>query len=368
MDDIIDLIYETVADPGLWNDVAGRMGRELRAASFWMFHMTETGPDFLALQDLSTALLEAYAAHFHSRDVLMEEELRRPEDFRGRAVREQEIVGEKAWQASEIYSDLARPNGMHHILSMNLSSRQTTAVPFLTFFRPPGTAMFEDEVVSRCEGVIPHLRRAIGLNRLISAGRRTVPRWTAKLLDQLSAGIFLLDGRAKVLHANAVGQAILNRRDGLALRGGRLIATGEHTRARLDRILAASISAHPRGGEIRIERAESWWTLSACPLAERAASITGEDHCRAWVWVSDSAMGSSDLPRRLGALFDLTAAEQRVAAALARSHAPADIAQQQGVSLNTIRTQVRSICDKLGVQRQVELAHLLAEVAALPRS
>jgi DNA-binding CsgD family transcriptional regulator/PAS domain-containing protein len=367
MDDLIDLIYETVADPTIWSAVARRMSEQLDAQSFWMFYMHPTGPDFLALQGLSPSLLQAYEAHFHSRDILMEEELRRPLDFLGRAVREQEIVGERVWQASEIYNDLARPNGMHHVLSMNLSSAETQAVPFLTFFRPPGTAMFEDGAVSCCEDIIPHLQRAIRLNRLICLRRRTIPEWTATLLDQIPAGIFLLDGRGAVLHANRSAQAILARRDGLAIKGGRLVTTGAQPDAGLERAIAACVSAQRRGGEIRLERAEGHWLVSICPLTEAAAAgVTGEGHCRGWVWLSDATPAPGDMARRLEALFGLTAAEQRVAAALARRCSPAEIAQEHGVTLNTVRTQVKSIFGTLGVGRQVEVTHLLAEISALP--
>jgi DNA-binding CsgD family transcriptional regulator len=368
MDDLVDLIYETVTDPTIWSEVARRMGEQIGAQSFWMFDMDEGGPDFLALQGLSPALLDAYAAHFHSRDILMAEELRRPQDFLGRAVREQDIVGEQVWQNSEIYNDLARPNGMHHVLSMNLSTAQTQAVPFLTFFRPPGTLMFNDAAVSSCEKIIPHLRRAIRLNRLITVQRRDIPQWTATLLDQIAAGIFLLDGRGRVLHANRAARAILDRRDGLAIRGARLVATGQQSGAWLDRALADGLAGHRRGGELRLSRADGHWLLSICPLTEAtAAGLTGDGHCRAWVWVSDTAAPSGNLARRLEALFGLTAAEQRVAAALARRLSPAEIAGQQGVSLNTVRTQVRRIFDKLGVGRQVDVTQLLAEIAALPR-
>jgi DNA-binding CsgD family transcriptional regulator len=368
MDDLIDLIYETVADPTVWSQVASRMSQQIGAQAFWMFYMDARGPDFLALQGLSPTLLEAYGAHFHSRDILMEEELRRPQDFMGRAVREQDIVGERVWQASEIYNDLAHPNGMHHVLSMNLSSTAGQAVPFLTFFRPPGTAMFDDGAVSNCEGIIPHLQRALRLNELTRLRRKAIPKWTATLLDQIPAGVFLLDGRGVVLHANASAQAILGQRDGLAIQGGRLTAIGQQSDAKLDRILAACLSVHRRGGEMRLARAKGHWLLSICPLTVAAAGMTGEGHCRAWVWVSDADAPSKDIAQRLESLFGLTAAEQRVATAFAGRSSPAQIAEQQGVSLNTVRTQVRSIFDKLGVGRQVEAAQLLAEVSALPQS
>jgi DNA-binding NarL/FixJ family response regulator len=69
---------------------------------------------------------------------------------------------------------------------------------------------------------------------------------------------------------------------------------------------------------------------------------------------------------RLGTLFALTAAEQRVAAALFEGQSPTEIAAAYAVSLATVRSQVQAIFARVGVQRQVELVRILGEVAALP--
>ena len=61
----------------------------------------------------------------------------------------------------------------------------------------------------------------------------------------------------------------------------------------------------------------------------------------------------------LGALragFKLTAAEAEVALMLAEGQGPQTIAEARNASINTVRTQLRNIYDKLGVNRQSELA------------
>jgi DNA-binding CsgD family transcriptional regulator len=82
--------------------------------------------------------------------------------------------------------------------------------------------------------------------------------------------------------------------------------------------------------------------MSACPLTALAASSLAEVRCRAWVWVSEPSQPSVVLSRRLGALFGLSPAEQRVAAALAANVTPTDVAKKQEVSLATVRTQCRA--------------------------
>lgn len=62
----------------------------------------------------------------------------------------------------------------------------------------------------------------------------------------------------------------------------------------------------------------------------------------------------------LEGLFDLTAAEAKVASLLIEGHAVEAIAHAQGVMPNTVRMHLKSIFAKTGVGRQAELVSLLA--------
>ncbi len=99
--------------------------------------------------------------------------------------------------------------------------------------------------------------------------------------------------------------------------------------------------------------------LVAMPMAGHAGRPFGEARCRVCVMVTDPGSTDSQLARRLVALFGLTAAEARVAAALAGGMSAAEIADAHGVGLPTIRTQTRLVYDKLDVRRQAELVRLL---------
>ena len=65
-------------------------------------------------------------------------------------------------------------------------------------------------------------------------------------------------------------------------------------------------------------------------------------------------------------LFDLTPAEARVARSLSAGETVEKIASIGGVSLNTVRTQVRGVLDKTGCRRQAEVVALLGGIA-VPR-
>ncbi|CAM3832289.1 helix-turn-helix transcriptional regulator [Litorimonas haliclonae] len=62
-------------------------------------------------------------------------------------------------------------------------------------------------------------------------------------------------------------------------------------------------------------------------------------------------------------LFDLTASEARVARKLAAGKSVEEIAEDGGVALSTVRTQLRQVMEKTGCSRQAEVVALLANLA-----
>jgi DNA-binding CsgD family transcriptional regulator len=241
-----------------------------------------------------------------------------------------------------------------------------SAGALLSFFRAGDAPLFDDAVVAAYQDVLPHLRRAVRLRQRLSAGLQPLPGWSVALLNQIAAGLFLLDGQGRLIHANTAGRAMLDKRDGLLLRHGRVGAVDRGAADRLDAILRACVTGRTRGGEMRLPRALGYWLLSACPLADAATMFDAVGQCRAWIWVSAPDAHRSDLQRRLEMVFGLTAAEQRVAAAMLAGLTTAEIADRHGVSLATIRSQVQAIFARMGVRRQAGMIRLLAEVSALP--
>jgi DNA-binding NarL/FixJ family response regulator len=66
--------------------------------------------------------------------------------------------------------------------------------------------------------------------------------------------------------------------------------------------------------------------------------------------------------------FGFSPAEARVAAALARGCAPAEIAEELGVRMTTIRTQLSAILRKLDVERQADVVRLISRTPVLSNS
>jgi DNA-binding CsgD family transcriptional regulator len=86
-------------------------------------------------------------------------------------------------------------------------------------------------------------------------------------------------------------------------------------------------------------------------LARRAAAI---------LFLVDPDEAAVPLDDRLRALYSLTAAEARVAGAVAAGQSAADISDRFGVSRETARSQIKSVFDKAGVRSQSAFIRLAA--------
>lgn len=76
---------------------------------------------------------------------------------------------------------------------------------------------------------------------------------------------------------------------------------------------------------------------------------------RALVVVRGMEKENTQLAAALQTAFSLTATEAQIALTLANGKTPENVAARRGVSLATVRTQMKSIYSKLGVRTQVEL-------------
>jgi DNA-binding CsgD family transcriptional regulator len=364
MDDLIGLVYETVAQPESWVEVVRRLKVEFDAQGAWMFENTAAGPAFIALDDVPPRLFADYVAYYHTVDITLQAASVDPASTMNLAKRERDAVGERAWLGSEVYHDHCLPNGISQIMASHIVN-DVPGGHILSFFRAPGAALFDDPVVRSYDCILPHIRRALRLRSSL-ASQMPAPGWTSMVLEGMAAAIILLDGNGRVLHLNAAARSLLDRKDGLLLRGGRLSAK-DHSAARsLEKLLAQACSGRTRGGDILLPSRTGAMILSACPLAYPSAAFGGHGNCRAWVWISGTVQAAPDLPKRLGALFGLTTAEQRIAAGIATGLTAAEIAAANAVSLSTVRTQIQAIFAKTGVSRQAELVQLLANLQALP--
>jgi DNA-binding CsgD family transcriptional regulator len=225
--------------------------------------------------------------------------------------------------------------------------------------------MVDDEMRARLQLIVPHVRRAVLIGRMIGFKQAEAAAFT-QTLDALCAAVFLLDGGGRLVHANTAGHELLDASDVLRATGGRLAAvnaetevilnTAVTTAARGDLTVGASGIALPliaRGGTHHIAH--------VLPLrsglraqSERASGASVALFVRR---VGMECRPSSDLVRQT---YKLTPAELRVLFGIVEVGGVPDVAASLGVAETTIKTHLGRVFEKTGTSRQADLVKLVA--------
>ncbi|MBI3513246.1 MAG: helix-turn-helix transcriptional regulator, partial [Proteobacteria bacterium] len=139
----------------------------------------------------------------------------------------------------------------------------------------------------------------------------------------------------------------------------------------LRRLLAAATGADGRqrmGGEMAVVRTDGRppITVLVTPIGPTTTLNNLAPVSAALVLVHDPARQLAHPSKRLRARFGLTQAETALAHALLDGKRLAEIATERGVSIETVRTQLRALFRKTGVSRQADLMRLLLAVPQQP--
>jgi DNA-binding CsgD family transcriptional regulator len=181
----------------------------------------------------------------------------------------------------------------------------------------------------------------------------------AGFMADLRIGAFFLDAGCRVTAMTALGETLLGEGDVVRLASRRLEAMNQEDDLRLQAAIAA-VAKRERGaveivlGSAGVEgraRANVTRLPSAGPLGTFTFAVT--------------VTRGAPRPSRLIEV-GLTRSEAAIALALVDGDRPMDIALARGVSINTIRSQVREVYSKLGVTGVGSLARRVDSICGDP--
>jgi DNA-binding CsgD family transcriptional regulator len=216
----------------------------------------------------------------------------------------------------------------------------------------------------------PHLARALALAvRLGTLDQRC--RFDLALIDAMPQAVFALDGDGKVVMTNASADCLISESDALVVFDGKLQCRVGSDQARLDSAVAAALDAaaiEHKGGWVRVQRTSSRRALMAfvAPLIS-PESLFGAMEPKALLVIGDAAETLAVDERALHDLFSLTQVEARLACALSAGHSIESAAALFGVQPETVRSELKAVFRKTGVNRQQDLVRLITSLALTPR-
>ncbi|HYC45276.1 MAG TPA: helix-turn-helix transcriptional regulator [Burkholderiales bacterium] len=182
-------------------------------------------------------------------------------------------------------------------------------------------------------------------------------------LEGLCHATLICRSTADVVVANDTAFGILERQDGICLRTGRLAVRDQLTQQKLRRVLSdTEAAADEDRAALLVPRpsGEPPYQMIVRRLQVGSLRSDGEPDSLWSLTIADPRVPPTPPMWAVAALYRFTPAETRLAARLAAGDDPEEIAQQLGVKITTVRSQLASVFAKTGTRRQAQLVRLLS--------
>ena len=279
---------------------------------------------------------------------------------------------------SEMYTDLERSRtsatwndflcklGTANQLNVRLDGPSGTTILWV-LSRHIHSPDWQRDDIEMASSLLPHIVHAVRVRQALAAAE-AVGASVARQLDSPLLAVMLLDQWGRILHASQRARQILCESDGLSDRGGVLQAHLGNDNKRLGKLVAAAIprfSAGATGGSISVERPSCLppYKLCVSPIHDRSGDCGGQ-RAAAIVWIVDPAAKTHVPPQPLENLLGLTAAQSRVAAALAEGRPVREIADVLRIEESTVRWHLKQVFARTGSHSQSDLVRLVLSVSA----
>lgn len=268
---------------------------------------------------------------------------------------------------TDFYDEILEPWDIGHGALFVVDDKPTFHVA-MSIHRSTTRGPFTATELEASQELLPHLKRAMQVRFLLERNREQ-EKLALETLDRLAAGVLILDKQAHVLFANMAAQEIATTRDVLVLSDKTVRCRQREQSDAFRRLVASAIAGGP-GGSLMLSASSRRLPVSALvtPLVGTLAlSLSAQGlQGAAAIFLSDPERHAATLTEHLQALYKLSPTEARVAWLITRSDSIGDAAKSLGLAPETVRTHLKHIFAKTGVNRQSALAYLLGATAVGP--
>lgn len=360
---LIDLIYEASTKQESWPIFLNQLSDVTKGdfTTLFLQDLKSQKGNFAIAVRIDPQFSQSYAQHYSTRNVWLIQGKEMMHE--GNVLTSQMMCPDHVVRNSEFYSDWLHPqNLLHHFGGIILKEDLLTSN--ITVTRRESSPPFGKIEIALLQKLMPHLKRSLQIYRRFS--QFEMERVVAnEALNKLPMGIILVDLRSKILMINRSAQKILDKNDGLSIdREG--IRAANHRQTTILRSMIANATnttlgiATSTGGHIQIPRPSQLRAFSVLisPLHCNKFALEG-DHAAAVLLIDDPEAGIETSEHRLRRLYGLTHCEAILAMLLLQGKSISQAASELEITLNTARTQLKSIFLKTDCHSQSDLMRLL---------
>ncbi|WP_152552918.1 helix-turn-helix transcriptional regulator [Nitratireductor basaltis] len=308
-------------------------------------------------------LISDYADHWWAHDPTAEATASSPVG----QVTDLDFTGRERFFSSPFYNDYWRRSGLGaERLATNLFT-DNGGFASIILQASERRDEIDPETQERFRYFIPHFVRSIGIARNMQ--RMTFEKFLLESgYGSHETGTVIVDPEGRVIFADDAAEDLFSGPSGITVSKGRLHCHSEISNGELNAAIVACSAARftaPASRKIKVRSGEySSLSVEVRPF-RIAGAVPGMPRPAAMLLVSDPERRRKQRIALLQDRFGFTPAEARLALEMLAGDGRAAAASRCGVSINTARTQLTSIFEKVGVTRQAELIRALLEAEAI---
>jgi DNA-binding CsgD family transcriptional regulator len=360
---LIGDIYDAALDPALWPRTLEAIASFIPVSAVNLFAQDalKKSANVFYVHGLDPAYIQAYFDTYIKINPLFPTAL----FFEvGRIVTEDEVLPRAQLRSTRFVKEWVEPQGYIDSMATILEKSAVSCAVF-SVLRHKRDGMVDERARRGMELIVPHVRRALLIGKVIDL-HKVEAAALADALDGLAAGLFLVDGIGRIVHANISGHGMLAKGDVLRAAGPKLSAVDESAeRALLDSFTAAQSgdgAIGVKGVAVTLARtADAPHVAHVLPLTAGARRQAGNRYSAvAAVFVHQATLDGSTPFETIARHFRLTPAELGVMLAIVQIGGVPEVAPVLGISEPTVKTHLQRVFEKTGTNRQADLIKLVA--------
>jgi DNA-binding CsgD family transcriptional regulator len=271
-----------------------------------------------------------------------------------------DLVAYDEYRKGRFYQEWLKPQGCVDAANVVVEKSNPKCPVLLTVL--PSKHMLDAEMRRRIALVVPHAHRALMINQAIEVKHSETANFV-DAMDGLSAGMFLVDAQARIVHSNIAGQAMLSADDFLRSMCGQITARDARVNQALRDIFAASggLTAANGGAFPLTAHDGTRYVAHVLPLKSVVRNERGPKlKAVAALFVRKVGLDSQSCSELLARTFELTPTELRVLLSIVEVGGVPETAQNLGIAETTVKTHLHRVFSKTGTNRQADLVKLAA--------
>lgn len=361
--ELINFLYQAVDEPAAMDEFARHFATSYDTpfgiltvrskADFQVLDVTEWG--------FGKAGLEAYMGYYYQHDVLTIGLMQLPHS---KFYPHQKSYDDDDFLKTELYNDFAVPMELRYAVGAIFPIPHSAHCFHFGVCRRPNQDPYGPQLVAKLDQLVPHLQQFLYLRSRFGelTARASLMEQT---LSRLKLAVFICDEHLNILHQTDQAEDIVQSRSEVTARNKVLGFQNSKKNSELSRLVRNAVGAsrgedQPPGGVLRIDDGGGLLEVVITPIRYAPpGEVFNSSAPSAAVFMRNAATPRVIAPDALSILYDLSPSEADIAVRMNQGLSLMQIANIRRVSVQTVRSQIKTLYQKTGTSRQADLVALV---------